>query len=210
MIRHQGFGWEEAYHPWSQNKCHFTPDELLNDLITVVIPLQDSLPIPTKPPISIPKRAADDLVLGTKSAGLVVLEGKLMDKEEQIRTNALNERARLEAEGKGDQVYEMQETSWPLERILAGSFKIDMCFSCTDDGGNQFVNWFQGVVSRVLKDRSEKYKNIEGEVVWNDDCVETGESKITKELLKQTTWNTEMHVNDDWREDLHHLVCKHN
>ena len=44
--------------------------------------------------------------------------------------------------------------------------------------------WCQGVVSRVLKDRSEKYKNIEVEVVWNDDCVETGESKITKELLK--------------------------
>ena len=150
------------------------------------------------------------MVLGTKCVGLVELEGKLMVKEEQIRTNALNERAQLNAEGKGDRVYKMQETSWPLERISAGSLKIDMCFSCTDDEGNQFMYWCQGVVSQVLKDRSEKYKNIEVEVVWNYDCVETGESKITKELLKQTTRNTEVHVNGDWREDLHHLVCKYN
>jgi hypothetical protein len=47
-------------------------------------------------------------------------------------------------------------------------------------------------------------------VVWNDDCVETGENKTTIELLKQTTWNTEVRVNGDWREDLHHLVCKNN
>jgi hypothetical protein len=52
------------------------PDELLNHFITVVIPLlQDSHPIPTKPPKSIPKRAADDFV-GTKSAGVVELENK--------------------------------------------------------------------------------------------------------------------------------------
>ena len=69
--------------------------------------------------------------------------------------------------------------------------------------------WCQGVVSRVLKDRSQKNKNIEVEVVWNDDCVETGECKVTKELLKQTTWNTEEHVNGDWRDDLHHLVSKY-
>jgi hypothetical protein len=76
-------------------------------------------------------------------------------------------------------------------------------FLFTDDEGDQFVYWCQGVVSRVLKDQSKKYKNIEVEVVWNNDCVETGESKVT-------TRNTEEHVNGDWKEDLHHLVCKYN
>jgi len=71
------------------------------------------------------------------------------------------------------------------------------------------VYWCQGVVSEVLKDQSKKFKNIEVKVVWNDDCVETGESKVTKELLKKSTWNTEEHVHGDWREDLHHLVCKY-
>jgi hypothetical protein len=61
------------------------PDELLNHFITVVIPLQDSHPIPTKPPKSIPKRAADDFV-GTKSAGLVELETNRWIKKSKSET----------------------------------------------------------------------------------------------------------------------------
>jgi hypothetical protein len=43
------------------------------------------------------------------------LDASLINKEHQICLNALKERDRLEESGFGDQLNEMQESSWPEE-----------------------------------------------------------------------------------------------
>ena len=63
LIRYLGLGWEEAYHPWSKNKHIYEPSELLEHLVTTVIPLQDTKEIPDKPPLELPK-CPDNLALG--------------------------------------------------------------------------------------------------------------------------------------------------
>ena len=53
----------------------------------------------------------------------------MLSREERVRLNAMIEKYRLEDSGYGDQLMEMQENLWPLERIRNGTFeKIDMCF----------------------------------------------------------------------------------
>ena len=75
--------------------------------------------------------------LGTKSAALLELGACLINKEQWIFLNALKERDRLEESGFGDQLNEIQESIWPVEQILAGCFKIEMCCTYRDDEGNK-------------------------------------------------------------------------
>ena len=46
---------------------------------------------------------------------------------------------------------EMQQTSWAIDKIRLGSFKIDMCFSYGDDDG-EILQWCQGTVTKILKE----------------------------------------------------------
>jgi hypothetical protein len=52
---------------------------------------------------------------------------------------------------------EMQQTSWEIDKIIMGSFKIDMCFSYGDDNG-EILQWCQGTVMRILKE--EKHLSL--------------------------------------------------
>ena len=56
---------------------------------------------------------------------------------------------------------EMQENSWPLERIRNGTFEqIVMCFEMTDVGGT-ILQWCQGTVIELFKDKETlKYMNL--------------------------------------------------
>ncbi len=47
--------------------------------------------------------------------------------------------------GFGDQLMEIQQTSWTIDKIRKGSFKIDMCFSYGDEDG-EILQWCQGTV----------------------------------------------------------------
>ncbi len=68
-------------------------------------------------------------MLGTKSADLIGLDDAVLAKEERIRLNAMLERDRRENSGFGDQLMEMQQTSWAVDKICMGPLNIDMCFS---------------------------------------------------------------------------------
>ncbi len=46
---------------------------------------------------------------------------------------------------------EMQQTSWAIDKIRTGSFKVDMCFSYGDEDG-EILQWCQGTVMRILKE----------------------------------------------------------
>ena len=108
-------------HPWLHKGNVFDPDELFSHLINVVLPIESTHPIPSKPPVNLPQRP-ENSTLGTKSASVIEIDASLAHKETQIRISAIKEQDRLEDLGYGDKLGEMQETSWPVERILKGYF----------------------------------------------------------------------------------------
>ena len=68
----------------------------------------------------------------------------MLAREERVRLNAMIERDRLDDSGYGYQLMEMQENSWPLERIRNRTFEnIDMCFEM-NDVGEKILQWCQG------------------------------------------------------------------
>ena len=204
LIRYLGLGWDDAHHPWSKNGHTFSAEELLEHLINVVIPLEDTEVVPDRPPINLPTRARP-YKLGTLSNDAKRLDNSRLDVEEQLRLEAATERDSLEASGVGDQLNEMQEASWPWKKIKKG-FKIDKLFIRSDEG-DDYPMWSQGVVDKLIcKSVSEESSFVKVEVKWNADCVMEGEAKVTKEKLLKSKYNLETHTYGVWREDLHHKV----
>jgi hypothetical protein len=154
LIRYLGLGWEEAHHPWSKNRHQCTASELLTHLFEDVIPLQDVKEVPNQPPIKLPTQL-DSFMLGTKSDNLIQLDDGALARENCIRLNAMLERDQREMSGFGDQLIEMQQTSWAIDKICKGSFKFDMCFTYGDEDG-EILQWCQGTVMR----EPERGKNI--------------------------------------------------
>ena len=174
----------------------------MQHLIRVVIPLEATNTVPAKAPCNLPMRP-DTFTLGTKSADLIALDNSMLAREEYVRLNALIERNILEDIGYGDQLIEMQENSWPLERIRNGIFeKIDMCFEM-DDTGETILQWCQGTVVELVKGK-EQQKYIDLKIKWDDS--EQGDSITTIQRLTKSNWNNETHVDGTWRENLRRLV----
>ena len=61
----------------------------------------------------------------------------------QLRINAMVEQERLEDNGIGDELMEMQVMLWPIERLRAKDFTIDMLFDFEEDDGITLM-WCQG------------------------------------------------------------------
>ena len=114
LIWYLGCGWEEAHHPWLRKGQQYEPSELFEHYVTKVIAIEATHAVPDKPPINLPKWP-DALKLGTKSARLIHLDNTLLANEDCIQIEAMKERDRLENNGFGDQLMEMQESSWPVE-----------------------------------------------------------------------------------------------
>ena len=55
LMRYLGLGWVEAHHPWSK-KGHgtYSPTELLDHFVKVVLPLADIKKVPVEPPLELP------------------------------------------------------------------------------------------------------------------------------------------------------------
>ena len=108
LIRYVGLGWEEAYHPWSKAGYIFTPIELLDHLTKVVIPLQRLKIVPEHPPMNLLCRPTLP-TLGTKASDIVDMDLQSTQQNIQLRIDAYKERERLEEEGIGDQLSELQQ-----------------------------------------------------------------------------------------------------
>ena len=201
LIRYLGLGWEEAHHPWSKNKHHYTASELLKHLCEIVIPLEDINEVPKQPPIKLPTRP-DNYTLGTKSADLIQLDNGALAREERIRLNAMLERDRREMHGFGDQLMEMQQTSWAIDKIRAGSFQIDMCFAYGDEDG-EVLQWCQGTVLKILR---EEKTSVTVEIKWDKECLREGDREVSRDKLMRSKWNSNEHEQGTWRENLHHMA----
>ena len=116
----------------------------------IVIPLEDINKVPKQALIKLPTRP-DDFTIGMKSADLIQLDNGALAREECIRLNTMLERDRREMSGFGDQLMEMQQTSWAIDKIWVGSFKIDTCFAYGDKDGEVLqLQWCQGTVLKIL------------------------------------------------------------
>ena len=117
--------------------------------------------------------------------------------------NAMVEQERLEDDGIGDELMEMQEILWPIKRLQANDFAIDMLFEYEDDDGSTLV-WCQGRVVAFIKESIDKHVYVK--IEWSDKCVRDGDLKITRNQLKKTKWNPNVPVGGAWREDLYHKL----
>ena len=152
--------------------------------------MQNKKTIPSEPPVNLPK--CKDIALGTTSAAVVELDNKLASKEEQIRVNATKEKDGLESEGFGEIVAEVQQITWPIERIFSGEeFLIHMCFHCTDGT----LQWYRGHIESVVHDKSERKNAIEVMIRWNEEHIDEGQLNPTNQLLRKASRNNTTHVN---------------
>ena len=167
----------------------------------IVIPLEDINEVPKQAPIKLPTRP-DNFTLGTKSADLIQLDNGALAREERIRLNAMLERDRREMHGFGDQLMEMQQTSWAIDKIWAGSFQIDMCFAYGDEDG-EVLQWCQGTVLKILR---EEKTSVTVEIKWDKECLREGDREVSRDKLMRSKWNSNEHEQGTWRENLHHMA----
>jgi hypothetical protein len=92
------------------------------------------------------------------------------------------EQERLEDDGIGDELMEMQEILWPIKRLRAKVFAIDMLFEYEDDDGSALL-WCQGRVVAFIKGSIDKHVYVK--IEWSDICVRDGDLKISRNQLKK-------------------------
>ena len=209
LIRYVGLGWEEAYHPWSKGGYIYTPNELLQHLTMVVIPLQRKLRVPEHPPMNLPTRPSLP-TLGTKASDIVDMDLQSTQQNTQLRIDAYKERERLEEEGIGDQLSELQQFSWKIfegSKLKSSPWGIDMLCEYVDDECERTYVWCQGkVVELVRQTDTEAVVKIK----WNEACLQPGDPKVTRHVLKKSKWNPQKKdawkTKGAWREDLLHMI----
>ena len=202
LIRYLGLGWIEAHHPWSK-KGHgtFSPTELLDHFVKVVLPLADIKEVTNEPPLELPG-LPNICRIGTRAQDCIELEDALNSEDREFRLQALHKREKLEDDGFGDQLMEMQQNIWPVKSLRTSGFKIDKLFEYDDDE----LQWCQGKVTGFISE--SKNKHVIVKVKWNKECLKEGDPEITREKLIRTKWNPETQMDGAWREDLYHKIVK--
>ena len=61
-IRTVGFGWKDLHHPWSKNGKQYSPEELLDHLINVILPKQKRREVPKVPLVKLSSRGHREVV----------------------------------------------------------------------------------------------------------------------------------------------------
>jgi hypothetical protein len=75
LIWYLGLGWTKAYHPWSRNKHVFSPSELIEHFVKVVLPFENTEVVPDAPPMNLPGLPSLP-VLGAVAHNVTALEEK--------------------------------------------------------------------------------------------------------------------------------------
>jgi hypothetical protein len=92
------------------------------------------------------------------------------------------ERKRLEDSGIGDELMEMQQVLWPVERLRLKDFANDMLFEYKDDDGTTLM-WCQGKVVDFIREVHDKHVFVK--IEWCDKYVRDGDSKAIKTNCKR-------------------------
>mmetsp|Transcript_26186 Transcript_26186/g.44648 ORF Transcript_26186/g.44648 Transcript_26186/m.44648 type:complete len:365 (-) Transcript_26186:8-1102(-) len=190
-IRVIGFGWKDLHHPWSKDGYEYTSEELLEYLLTKLIPEQakSKRGIPAKPTMTLPSRK-QTMQLGTKTLDVVDLDAAYKEDKEQAIEEAIGLRDRLENDGKSDR-YEKCQPPKPkkIDSSLEGA-KIEQLWILTEPDGTKVRQWYQGKVVAVKKRSKVRIK-------WNSECLRDGDLEITEERFLISKFNK--HVEEGWR-----------
>jgi len=140
--------------------------------------------------------------LGTRASDVIALDNNTHDAETTIRLNAIKEREILEDGGYGDRLqdYQGSVSIFKNEELKKTPFRIDMLFDYGDEG----LNWAQGNVVELVKEKSKNIWIVK--IEWDEKCVMEGEDSVTREELRRKNWNPDTHVEGVWRKDLRHLI----
>jgi hypothetical protein len=122
LIQYLGQGWAKAYHPWSKNKYIFSPSELMDQFVKVVVlPLQDTEIVPDAPPMNLPGLPTLP-TLGTVAHNITTLEEQNNNAGLQLRIKAMLEQERMEDDGIGNELMEMQKKTLACQTIVSKRF----------------------------------------------------------------------------------------
>ena len=193
LIRYLGIGWLEAYHPWSQNGTDFSPEHLFKFLVDVVIPLKDEKDVPDEPPLDLPS-PPDMPTLGTNSLDANGFDEKHNDRVREFKSKWRSERDNRMERGEGDRWSKMQKDAPPKVDASLVGYEIEMLFSGTDDAGEAFVNWYHGVVKKLLNEKSRRVL-----IQWNEECLGSEDARTSKHRLGISKWNPENCTEGAWR-----------
>ena len=195
LIRYLGLGWEEAYHAWSGGGTTFTSKKLLKHLVDVVIPLVDSLTVPHEPPVNLPTMP-ELQSLGTISELALDQERLSDEKLIQFKQKANDEIDKREDTGLGDRWYESQMNLAPKVCHLKG-FNIEMLFAYNGDDGTQCLGWYQGVIKRVVNE-----KTIRVRIKWDEEYLGRKDARESDQKLVLDNWNPKIAKKGRWQENL--------
>ena len=102
----------------------------------------------------------------------------------QLRIDAYKERERLDKEGIGDQLSELQQFTGKIidgSKLKSSPWGSDMLCEYTDDECERMYVWCQGkVVELVRQSDTEAVVKIK----WNESCLQPGDPKVTRHILK--------------------------
>ena len=94
----------------------------------VVLPLANTEVVPDAPPMNLPGLPSLP-ALGTVAHDVTALDKTNNSAGLQLRIDAMVERERLEDSGIGDELMEMQQILWPVERLRVQILLLICCLS---------------------------------------------------------------------------------
>jgi hypothetical protein len=194
LIRYLVLWWVKAYHPWSRNKYVFSPTELTEHFVEVVLPLANTEVMPDAPLLNLPGLSSLP-TLGTVAHNNTALEKNNDNVGLQLKIHAIVEQERLEDNGIGDEFMEMQQVLWVVKWLRAKDFAIYMLFEYKDNNGSTLM-WCQDKVVDFIRESEDKHVFVK--IEWSDKFMRDGDSKVTKNQLKKTKWNPNTPVGGAW------------
>lgn len=198
-IRRKGFGWEDLAHKWSEGGYVYSSKELLDHLIDVILPAEQTREIPTEPTVGL-YMVNNEYTLGTTTTLNIDERFNAMSSEE-FRQKMTEERERRETERETDRAAQLQRNVMPeFNQNLVG-FKIEFCFTYIDDeDGSEYPAWCDGVIESIVNERLRTVM-----IRWNADKVADGDQLVSRHPLLKSCWNPRNPKQNAWREHINDL-----
>lgn len=190
-IRVLGFGCKDLHHPWSKDGVTYTPQQLMNYLLDVIIPQDRKRGIPEKPVMNLPSRK-NLPQLGEKTADVDALDMRYEEHRDKAIEEAVQLREDLEEQGVMDRHEKKQPPRPNVDEELV-DVMMEMLFAYDEPDGTTSNMWCQGTVVAVKRDNKVHIK-------WDGSTLREGDIEITEEKLLKSKYNK--HVLGGWRYSL--------
>ena len=185
------FGWKDLHHPWSKDGVAYTPQQLLDYLMDVILPEKRKQGVPDKPEMNLPS-CKNLPQLGEKTADVDALEMRCKMQKDKAIEEAVQLREDLEEQGMTDRHKKIQPSRPDVDEKLV-NVEIEMLFSYDEPDRTTRNMWCQGIVVAVKQ-------NNKVHIQWDGSTLREGDIAITEETLLKSKYNK--HVMGAWRYSL--------